>query len=180
MTPKQEAAMRQAAMRQALEALEKEDRIAGYPNNKGAITALREALADSALDKLAETERNLGLDYTITQANVGIGKQAEEAYEAAKQRGWAGLKDEQPEQQEPVAKLLVGCDSDGRYVSLETNFHSDALPLGKYDLYTHPQACEPLTDEEIEVRIGYRLPKHGFNAIRQLIKEATHGIGEKK
>ena len=30
-----------------------------------------------------------------------------------------------------------------------------------------------LTDEEIEQRIGYRLPAYGFDAIRQLIKENT-------
>jgi hypothetical protein len=32
---------------------------------------------------------------------------------------------------------------------------------------------KPLTDAEIEQRIGYRLPASGFDAIRQLIKENT-------
>ena len=32
---------------------------------------------------------------------------------------------------------------------------------------------EPLTDEQLEQRIGYRLPAYGFDAIRQLIKENT-------
>ena len=59
-----------------------------------AITALRKALADNALNKLAENELALGLDYTLTQTDVGIGKAAEEAYEAAKERGWVGVSDE--------------------------------------------------------------------------------------
>ena len=32
---------------------------------------------------------------------------------------------------------------------------------------------KPLTDEQLEQRIGYRLPAYGFDAIRQLIKENT-------
>jgi hypothetical protein len=51
------------AMKQALEALERADKISGYANNKKAITALRQAIAEEALNKKAENARELGLTY---------------------------------------------------------------------------------------------------------------------
>ncbi len=47
---------------------------------------------------------------------------------------------------------------------------------GWVPLYTTPPAQREwvgLTDEQLEQRIGYRLPAYGFDAIRQLIKENT-------
>lgn len=53
----------------------------------------------------------------------------------------AALAEAQP-QQEPAAGLLVGQDSDGRYVSIAAKAHADTLPLGEYKLYTSPLVTE--------------------------------------
>ena len=123
------------AARQALEALEylatqiKPD----YEHNK-AITSLRQALANEALDKMAENAMELGLDYTLTQTNTGIGERAMEAYEAAKQREWSGMSDERlmkmPD--EPVAKD-------------NSNYRLD--PPFVDPLYTRPQPAAPAIPE---------------------------------
>ena len=61
--------MSREAMKQALEALEIEDLIHRYEKAStpeyiaNAITALRQALANEALDRMAENARELGLDY---------------------------------------------------------------------------------------------------------------------
>ena len=73
----------------------------------------------------------------------------------------------QPEQ-EPVAY------TNGTDVILAKYWTADYPPKGWEPLgYTTPPHRKPLTDEEIEQRIGYRLPASGFDAIRQLIKENT-------
>lgn len=41
----------------------------------------------------------------------------------------------------------------------------------------YPPQRKPLTNHELEICIGYRLPDAGFDAIRELI-EAAHGIKE--
>jgi hypothetical protein len=53
------------AMKLALEALEWEEAQTAYPSRMmtNAITALQKALANEALDKMAENARELGLDY---------------------------------------------------------------------------------------------------------------------
>jgi len=51
-----------SAMKQALEALERADKINGYANNKKAITALRHAIEQAeSLDKLVSENQRLGL-----------------------------------------------------------------------------------------------------------------------
>jgi hypothetical protein len=51
-----------SAMKQALEALERADKINGYANNKKAITALRHAIEQAeSLDKLVAENQRLGL-----------------------------------------------------------------------------------------------------------------------
>lgn len=84
-------------------------------------------------------------------------------------------------QQEPVAGLLVGQDSDGRYVSIAAKAHADTLPLGEYKLYTSSPAQEfvcstglchyrkPLTREVIERDFYGRI-----DFVRLI--EAAHGI----
>ena len=52
-----------SAMKLALEALETIAGAMPFPVGKSAITALRQALANEALDKKAENARELGLDY---------------------------------------------------------------------------------------------------------------------
>ena len=62
MTPKQEAALRQAL--ETFERMGHKDSIFAGEFN-GEITALREALANEALDRMAENARELGLDYEV-------------------------------------------------------------------------------------------------------------------
>jgi hypothetical protein len=62
-----------------------------------AITAIKEALANEALDKMAENARELGLDYEPEQPKVRtgnclrVGVCASEGHKIAPQRTWVGL-----------------------------------------------------------------------------------------
>jgi signal recognition particle subunit SEC65 len=88
--------MSKEALKLALEALEDIGDEWGFtsqrtvPKRKEAITAIKEALANEALDKMAENARKLGLDYEPAQ------------------RTWVGLTDEE-------VKKIVGLD---RYTDL--------------------------------------------------------------
>jgi hypothetical protein len=90
--------MSKEAMKLALEALE----TSMYPQQKQlqAITALREALANEALDKMAENARELGLNYEPAQPQVRtgnclrVGVCASEGHKIQAQRTWVGLTDE--------------------------------------------------------------------------------------
>ena len=55
--------MSREAMKQALEALEQIDGAMPFPVGRNSITALRKALANEALDRMAENARELGLNY---------------------------------------------------------------------------------------------------------------------
>jgi hypothetical protein len=86
------------ALRLALEALEWEFGL--HPVGKKmseAITAIKEALANEALDKMAENARELGLDYEPEQPKVRtgnclrVGVCASEGHKIAPQRTWVGL-----------------------------------------------------------------------------------------
>ena len=114
------------AMKLALEALGNSWTEPGnkqYEFEKEAITALREALANEALDKMAENARELGLDYEPS-AGTQVSKvwwdgerlmakpiPLDDFYEPAKQEPKSNLKQvielydspDQPAQQEPVA-----------------------------------------------------------------------------
>jgi hypothetical protein len=90
------------ALRLALEALELYGK--QYPHMvKGycldAITAIKEALANEALEKMAENARELGLDYEPEQPKVRtgnclrVGVCASEGHKIAPQRTWVGLTD---------------------------------------------------------------------------------------
>jgi len=88
-------------MQQALDALKLIDDAMSFPVAKLAIKNLRERLAKpERVAKKHEPKIDLGKyagtygGYTITQTGVGIGKRAEEAYEAAKERGWVGVSDD--------------------------------------------------------------------------------------
>ena len=89
--------MSKEAMKLALEALE----TSMYPQQKQlqAITALREALANEALDKMAENARELGLNYEPAQPQVRtgnclrVGVCASEGHKIQAQRTWVGLTD---------------------------------------------------------------------------------------
>jgi len=79
-----------------------------------AITAIKEALANEALDKMAENARELGLDYEPEQPKVRtgnclrVGVCASEGHKIQAQRTWVGLTDEE-------VKKIVGLD---RYTDL--------------------------------------------------------------
>ena len=79
-----------------------------------AITAIKEALANEALNKMAENARELGLDYEPEQPKVRtgdcllVGVCASEGHKIAPQRTWVGLTDEE-------VKKIVGSD---RYTDL--------------------------------------------------------------
>jgi hypothetical protein len=66
-----------------------------------AITAIKEALANEALDKMAENARELGLDYEPEQPKVRtgnclrVGVCASEGHKIQPQRTWAGLTEEE-------------------------------------------------------------------------------------
>ena len=57
--------MTQEVLKLALEALEEADEIEFWNKQKQAITAIKEALAQLALDAKAENAKKLGLDYEL-------------------------------------------------------------------------------------------------------------------
>jgi len=99
------------ALKLGLEALEVANScVDGYYIPKGkthlpeielAITAIKEALANEALEKMAENARELGLDYEPEQPKVRtgnclrVGVCASEGHKIAPQRTWVGLTDEE-------------------------------------------------------------------------------------
>lgn len=92
MTPEQ-----QAAMRHALEWLNRNswpDFDKWAQEGKEVRNALRQALADKPLERLAETELKMGIDYTLTQTNVGI---SDEQLMEMPKREWTGLSEEEIE-----------------------------------------------------------------------------------
>jgi len=99
--------MTKEALKLALEALEDIGDEWGFtsqrtvPKRKEAITAIKEALANEALDKMAENARELGLDYEPEQPKVRtgnclrVGVCASEGHKIQPQRTWVGLTDEE-------------------------------------------------------------------------------------
>lgn len=149
----------EAVMRQALEVLENSralepvdiDWVKG--KRHAIIIALREALKDGTI------------------------KRAEEAYEAAKQRKWEGLSDEQ---QEPVGYWDGEFSKDGGATLYEVP--QESLFGRKYrnsPLYERPQAREPLTDDEIcDVYMNSTLSDCFITDVHEFARliEAAHGI----
>ena len=86
-----------------------------------AIITLREALANEALDKMAENARELGLDYELEQPKVRtgnclrVGVCASEGHKIAPQRTWVGLTDEE-------IKRIGKLDLDSNYFGLWYDF----------------------------------------------------------
>jgi len=74
-----------------------------------AITAIKEALANEALDKMAENARELGLDYEPEQPKVRtgnclrVGVCASEGHKIQPQRTWVGLTNDE------VNNFAAGC-----------------------------------------------------------------------
>jgi hypothetical protein len=86
-----------------------------------AIITLREALANEALDKMAENARELGLDYEPEQPKVRtgnclrVGVCASEGHKIQPQRTWVGLTDEE-------IKRIGKLDLDSNYFGLWYDF----------------------------------------------------------
>ena len=130
MNDKQEAALRQA--REALERHAELGLLAG-----ATITAINEALADNALDKMADNARALGLDY---EPPCKTGSQCTNKCQQCEQPA---------QQQEPVAWVCYGATVNHHDIDFDQN-EIDAIPLGTM-LYTSPQPSKPwvgLTEEE--------------------------------
>ena len=169
--------------------------------------ALNATMADSALERMAENERELGLDYmepalepTTKQkvdaaveqyAKTGNGRVLEAALrniiinetldKMAKNARELGLDYEPAQQQEPVARV-VGYYA-GRCV-IEPLGPAAVMP-NNMALYIRPQAREPLTDAQIYDM--YNEPRSDAEMLEfARAIEAAHGIhalterGEKK
>ena len=170
--------MSKAAMQQALEALEKADKISGYANNKKIITALKQALAepenqsksqaDTKVNPAEPEQEPIALNNgRLTQypdGSIGVGKPAE------------------PEQ--PVAWQI----DDGR-VTYVTDRKIDAQEARAEGWRVTPLTSEltprkPLTDEELEPLCdavnSYDITNYDLVKFARAIERA-HGItGETK
>jgi hypothetical protein len=115
--------MTKEALKLALEALEVANScVDGYYIPKGkahlpeielAIIAIKEALANEALDKMAENARELGLDYEPEQPKVRtgnclrVGVCASEGHKIQPQRTWVGLTDDEIEHAFKTNSVMV-------------------------------------------------------------------------
>ena len=152
MTPKQEAALRQ--VREALVVLNKV--VLGTRRAEEAITAIDEALADSALDRMAENARELGLDY---EPPCKTGSQCTNKCQQC----------EQPAQQEPVA--VVSGYYGGQCVVVPTNpariFNSGTA------FYTSQPPRKPwvgLTQQDINIAFDDTQEGGGFDDFARAIE----------
>jgi len=153
--------MTKEALKLALEALEVANScVDGYYIPKGkthlpeielAITAIKEALANEALEKMAENARELGLDYepAQTEQKPVVFWDGESRFVSQKTKEW---------DKRTGGTLGFGCD---------------------IALYTTPPQRKPLSDEEIETyrhMIDWTAHWSYINFARAI--EAAHGIKE--
>jgi hypothetical protein len=84
-----------------------------------AITAIKEALANEALEKMAENARELGLDYEPEQPKVRtgnclrVGVCASEGHKIAPQRTWIGLTDDE------ILSISADCASSHQHMDIQ-------------------------------------------------------------
>ena len=179
----------QEALKLALEALESvKHKIDSYQVNvcddvDEAITAIREALADSALDRMAENARELGIQMQPEQKPIARLQWADGwtvtlltgAEDIPSRSGpyalYVGPAPEQPaQQQEPV------CDKDPQ------GCWSVRCQLGKVCKNTSPPASKPwvgLTQQDIDIAFDDTQEGGGFNefarAIEAKLREKNNG-----
>ena len=155
--------MSKEAMKLALEALEvlgwqPTEEAMDYRDN--AITALREALAEQALDKMAENARELGLDYEPIQCPIC------KAEDSPYPKCGCVTYVEQPAQQEPVAYLCENAVGHKyfRWKKPSSTYKPIALYTTPPAQLAVPDAIGPNEDE---------LPSYaaGWNDCRQLMLE---------
>jgi hypothetical protein len=111
---------------------------------------LRQALADSALDKMADNARELGLDYVQMTKPYRLLPD-----NGSKYFGESWDKIEQPAQQEPISilryepeiyredRIRMELDSDGDWVK-----YADVFALIAQSPQPAPAPAQPLTDEQ--------------------------------
>lgn len=143
------------AAQQALEALERADKISGYGNNRKAITALRAALAEDAMQRLTDVQQEMNC---YGDGNVYRGQRSKDSQTPTLTINWmpavegplskAHRISQESRQVEPVAWMTHGND-------LLPLFHKNkqaALGWGENPrpLYTAPPKREPLTSEELK------------------------------
>lgn len=185
--------MSREAMKLALEALETvaadvKTTPTAYEAQRQAITALREALVNEALDKKAENARELGLDYEPIQCPIC------KAEDSPYPKCGCVTYVEQPAQQEPVAWKLVPrepthemlkamdeCSTEGYDERLYAG-HASSVYMAAVDAApTPPAQRKPLADEEIKELYGdddnFRMTKKYVVAFARAI-EAAHNIKE--
>ena len=131
-------------------------------------TAIKEALANEALEKMAENARELGLDYEPEQTEHG--------WTPERIAGMARLKEAQDKklaqlEQEPVGEIVDAIEG-----AFKCSF-TKMLPVGT-KLYTTPPQRKPLTDEEID-DLSRTMVK-GNKSVNWLCQaiEAAHNIKE--
>ena len=119
---------------------------------KKAITALRQALASEALDKMAENAREIGLDYEPAQQEPVAGQPLPCPF-----CGHIGLDFADGETYRWGVASCGGCGASCGDVRREYpdkgEWHSEAIAEWNRR-YTRPQSMTPLTDERLEL-IGH-------------------------
>ena len=151
------------ALKLALECIEAWDRggnASDYWRDRfDAITAIKAALADNALDKMAENARELGLDYEPiveqVEDSVGMGHKAWDMVDPKElAKAFHEALAEQPaQQQEPVAWRTKNATPPGGYVVFQQYPQALAdLGVEIEPLYTSQPASKPwvgLTNQEL-------------------------------
>ena len=86
------------AMKQALEALVRADRISGHPNNGKTITALRAAIAEALMQRLTDVQQEMEQKPAIYPEEAReLGLEEIPYYSHPPRREWVGLTDEEKE-----------------------------------------------------------------------------------
>ena len=147
-----------------------------------AITAIKEALANEALEKMAENARELGLDYEPTQEPVAwkydVTYNQDGTVSVALPDG-DELRIVLPNQQEPYCWTWDVWVSGGKWRAEYGWKKPERQVTNLQPLYTTPPQRKPLTDEEIETyrhMIDWTAHWSYINFARAI--EAAHGIKE--
>lgn len=134
-----------------------------------AIAAIREALADSALDRMAENARELGLDYeppckTGSQCTSKCQQCEQPAQQDMPKIGCVNHDCDKckAQQQEPVGAVYrYGKDSSGKpWHGVRWTASGLDLPDGTL-IYTSPQSSKPLTDDPLQGAVDWLLEADG-------------------
>jgi hypothetical protein len=149
-------------MKQALEALERADKISGYPNNKKPITALRQAIEQAELAQRAEE---------AFERSEQAEQQEPVADRDAFERYWKKTRGEKKSDRELKRHPL----QPQTYIQDSANRHWVTWQAATRKASPPPR--HPLTDEEIEDLYFDKFSMGELKAFARAI-EAAHGIKE--